>query len=125
MGSGSDRTCEAASAMRGAPLTLRALTKRYGDVLAVHEVSLNIAAGEFVSLLGQSGSGKTTVLRLVAGLETPSSGELEIDGQLATLLPPERRQIGMVFQDYALFPHMSVWRNIAFPLRMRGVGRRE
>jgi putative spermidine/putrescine transport system ATP-binding protein len=107
----------------GASIIIRDLGKYFGDVIAVRKLSLDVRAGEFLSLLGASGSGKSTVLRMIAGLEEPDSGTISIDGRDATRLPPEARGIGMVFQDYALFPHMTVWQNIAFPLRMRHVAR--
>ncbi len=100
-------------------LDVRQLTKRYGNVIALESADLRIDAGEFVTLLGPSGSGKTTLLSIVAGLRQPSSGEVWIDGRLSTYAPPYQRDLGMVFQNYALFPHMSVAENIAFPLRMR------
>jgi spermidine/putrescine ABC transporter ATP-binding subunit len=109
--------------MAGATITIRHLTKHFGEVVAVRDFTLDVCEGEFLSVLGQSGSGKSTVLRMIAGLELPSAGEILFDGQDATNLPPEAREIGMVFQDYALFPHMSVRDNIAFPLRMRGFRR--
>jgi spermidine/putrescine ABC transporter ATP-binding subunit len=111
--------------MSGAAITIRHLAKSFGDVAAVRDFNLDVRAGEFVSVLGQSGSGKSTVLRMIAGLELPTSGEILIDGRSSTNLPPEARDIGMVFQDYALFPHMSVRDNIAFPLRMRGLSRQK
>lgn len=103
----------------GASVKITNLTKRFGDFIALDDFEIDIAAGEFVSILGASGSGKTTVLRIIAGLEEPSSGEILIGGTDTTHLPPEARDIGLVFQDYALFPHMTVRQNIAFPLRMR------
>jgi putative spermidine/putrescine transport system ATP-binding protein len=109
----------------GASIRIRNLEKHFGDFRAVEGFSIDIAAGEFVSLLGASGSGKTTVLRMLAGLEEPTRGQILIDGRDATSLPPEARAIGLVFQDYALFPHMSVADNIAFPLRMRRMPRAE
>jgi spermidine/putrescine ABC transporter ATP-binding subunit len=102
---------------------MRDLSKKFGDITAVRNLSLDVRAGEFLSLLGASGSGKSTVLRMIAGLEEPNSGTISIDGRDATRLPPEARGIGMVFQDYALFPHMTAWQNIAFPLRMRRVAK--
>jgi putative spermidine/putrescine transport system ATP-binding protein len=99
------------------------LEKRYGHLQAVQDFSLDVADGEFISVLGASGSGKTTVLRMIAGLEEPSGGHIVIGGRDATELPPEARDIGLVFQDYALFPHMNVRDNIGFPLRMRGIAR--
>ncbi len=105
--------------MPGASVVISGLTKKFGEVPAVRGISLAVRAGEFLSMLGSSGSGKSTVLRLIAGLEEPQSGQVLIDGRDTTGLPPEARGIGMVFQDYALFPHMTVWQNVAFPLRMR------
>ncbi len=101
------------------------LTKRFGDVLAVDDFNLEISRGEFVTLLGPSGSGKTTVLRMVAGFETPTSGEIYIDGHAMQDVPAEKRNSGMVFQSYTLFPHMTVGENIAFPLKMRGTPKGE
>ncbi len=107
---------------RGATIEVQALRRLYGQVAALREATLSVAAGEFVSLLGASGSGKSTLLRLIAGLERASAGRILLAGADATALPPERRGIGMVFQDYALFPTMTVEENIGFPLRMRGIG---
>ena len=104
-----------------AEIRLEKLHKRFGRVVAVREVSLEVRDGEFVVLLGPSGCGKTTVLRMVAGLEVPDKGQVWIGGRDVTRLPPARRDIGMVFQSYALFPHMRVFDNVAFGLRMRGV----
>jgi putative spermidine/putrescine transport system ATP-binding protein len=106
-------------------LTLRNLTKRYGPITAVDAVNMSIARGEFVTLLGPSGSGKTTILMTIAGFVQPSEGDVLLDDEPITPLPPERRQFGMVFQGYALFPHLSVIENVAFPLRVRGVPRAE
>ena len=99
------------------------MTRQYGAHRAVDAMSLSIAAGEFVTLLGPSGSGKTTALMLVAGFERPSAGEIVIAGARVARLPPWKRGIGVVFQSYALFPHMTVAENVAFPLKQRGVGR--
>jgi putative spermidine/putrescine transport system ATP-binding protein len=104
---------------RGASLELRGLVKRYSDVVALDGISLTIPAGEFVTLLGPSGSGKTTTLNLVAGFVKPDEGHIEMDGTPIETLPPHRRNIGMVFQNYALFPHMTVNGNVAFPLKQR------
>ena len=90
-------------------------------VKAVDDVTLDVSAGEFVSLLGPSGCGKTTLLRMIAGFETPTSGELYLDGRLVTHLPPNARDAAMVFQSYALFPHLTVFENVAFGLRVRNV----
>lgn len=105
----------------GESLRLERLCKRYGSVRAVHEVSVQIEAGEFVSLLGPSGSGKTTTLMMVAGFETPTTGQIFIGARPVTGLPVHKRNIGVVFQNYALFPHLSVFENVAFALKMRGV----
>ncbi|CAH0183671.1 ABC transporter ATP-binding protein [Roseomonas sp. CECT 9278] len=107
----------------GHALAIRGLTKRYGDFTAVDDVSLEVGQGEFLTLLGPSGSGKTTILMAVAGFVAPSAGSILLDGRDITPLPPEKRNFGMVFQGYALFPHMSVADNVAFPLRVRGLGR--
>jgi putative spermidine/putrescine transport system ATP-binding protein len=103
----------------------RGITKAYGQVEAVSGVDLSIARGEFFTLLGPSGSGKTTLLHVLAGLIAPTSGTVVIDGWDATDEPPYRRNLGMVFQSLALFPHMDVFSNVAFPLRMRRIGRAE
>jgi putative spermidine/putrescine transport system ATP-binding protein len=95
------------------------LRKTYGQVVALAGADFELREGEFLTLLGPSGSGKTTLLMMVAGLIQPDSGEIWIDGRLATYAPPFRRDVGMVFQNYALFPHLTVFENIAFPLRMR------
>ena len=100
-------------------LKTRDLRKTYGPVVALDRASIEMAEGEFLTLLGPSGSGKTTMLMAIAGLNEPDSGDIWIDGTLATYLPPFQRDIGMVFQNYALFPHMTIFENIAFPLRMR------
>jgi len=100
-------------------LKVRDVRKTYGPVVALEGASLDMREGEFLTLLGPSGSGKTTLLMAVAGLNEPDGGEVWIDGKLATYLPPSKRDIGMVFQNYALFPHMTILENIAFPLRMR------
>ena len=104
-------------------LELRGLRKSYGNLNAVRGVSLKIEPGEFVSFLGPSGSGKTTTLMLIAGFITPDDGQILLDGEDITALPPHRRNLGMVYQNYALFPHLSVERNVSFPLEMRSVGR--
>ncbi|BBK42561.1 polyamine-transporting ATPase [Allostella vacuolata] len=101
------------------------LVKRFGPVAAVDGVSLEVSPGEFVALLGPSGSGKTTILMAIAGFEYPTSGRIEIGGDDVTWAPANTRNLGMVFQRYTLFPHMSVAENIAFPLKMRGVARAE
>jgi spermidine/putrescine transport system ATP-binding protein len=102
-------------------LELRRLVKRFGPVAAVDDVSLTIAAGEFITFLGASGSGKTTTLRMLAGFERPDAGDVLMDGNPITALPPYRRDINTVFQHYALFPHMSVRQNVEYGLRMKRV----
>ncbi len=104
---------------------LETVTKRYGDVVAVDSVTLNIAEGEFFSLLGPSGCGKTTTLRLIAGFEMPTSGSVRIRGREMGTTPPFKRPVNTVFQSYALFPHMTVTQNIAFGLEMSKVPRDE
>ena len=104
---------------KGAKLVLRSVSKRYGNVQALHPTDLEIERGEFFSLIGPSGSGKTTLLGTVAGFTPPSQGEIEVDGRDMARLPPYRREVGMVFQNYALFPHLTVFENVAFPLRLR------
>jgi putative spermidine/putrescine transport system ATP-binding protein len=106
-----------------ADLSINGLSKHYGDFYAVREVSLTIADGEFLVLLGPSGCGKTTTLRMVAGFIEPSAGHVRLAGQDVTLLPPWKRNAGMVFQSYALFPHMTVAQNVAFGLEMRKLSR--
>jgi multiple sugar transport system ATP-binding protein len=105
-----------------AHIVLRSVTKRYaGDVIAVHDLDLDIRDKEFVVLLGPSGCGKSTTLNMIAGLEEVTEGELWFDNQIVNALPPHRRDVAMVFQSYALYPHKSVYENIAFGLRMRKV----
>jgi putrescine transport system ATP-binding protein len=101
------------------------LTKKFGDFVAVDDVSLNIYRGEIFCLLGGSGSGKTTLLRLMAGFEAPTEGTIWIDGVDVTATPPYERPINMMFQSYALFPHMSVQKNVAFGLRQDKVAKSE
>ncbi len=105
-----------------AHVRLTDIRKSFGKVEVLHGLSLEIPAGAFISLLGASGCGKTTLLRIVAGLETVTRGRVEIDGRDVTGLPPERRDIAMMFQSYALLPHLTVAENVRFPLRMRGIG---
>nr|WP_315431118.1 ABC transporter ATP-binding protein [uncultured Albidiferax sp.] len=106
-------------------LELQNLSKRYGDATAVHDCSLSVAKGEFVCLLGPSGCGKTTTLQMVAGFTVPSAGRILLDGRDITDMKPNQRGLGIVFQSYALFPHMSVGDNVAFGLEMRGIADRE
>ena len=109
----------AAAMASGAQLRLRQLTKAFGASQAVDRISLDVPAGAFVSLLGPSGSGKTTTLNLIAGFLTPDAGDILLDERSIADVPPHKRNIGMVFQSYALFPHMTVAENVGFPLRMR------
>src|SRR5919206_739127 len=106
-----------------ATVETRGIKKYYGDVAAVNGVDLAIDDGEFLVLLGPSGCGKTTLLRMIAGFEAPSAGELLIGGRIVNDLPPRARKIAMVFQSYALYPHMTVYKNIAFPLKAQGAAR--
>ncbi len=108
-----------------AEVTFEKVRKAFGEAVAVRELDLAIRSGEFVSLLGPSGCGKTTTLRMLAGLETPTSGTISIGGAVVNELAPAKRDIAMVFQSYALYPHMSVAQNIAYPLKKRGVPRAE
>jgi spermidine/putrescine ABC transporter ATP-binding subunit len=109
----------------GASVTLTGLEKNYERVGAVKGVSLDIRSGEFLTLLGPSGSGKTTTLMMIAGFESPTAGDIAIDGTSVIAMPPYRRNIGMVFQNYALFPHLTVAENIGFPLKQRGIAKAE
>jgi spermidine/putrescine ABC transporter ATP-binding subunit len=113
------------SASGSADLLIEGVGKRFGDVVALDHVSLQVAQGELLTILGPSGSGKTTLLKVVAGFETPDGGRVTVGGVEITALPPAKRDIGMVFQNYALFPHLSVAANVAFPLEMRNVARPE
>src|SRR5437868_1953969 len=101
------------------------VSRHFGLVHAVDDVTLDIAEGEFFALLGPSGSGKTTCLRLIAGFEQPTAGHIEIFGETAEGLPPFKRNVNTVFQDYALFPHMTVGENVAYGLMIKGMGRAE
>jgi spermidine/putrescine transport system ATP-binding protein len=115
---------EAARAASAAPiLRLAAVTKRFGPQAAVDAIDLDVREGEFLTVVGPSGCGKTTLLRMLAGLETPTSGEIRLRGEVINELPPNRRPTCLVFQSLALFPHKTVGDNIAFPLKMRGVDR--
>jgi putative spermidine/putrescine transport system ATP-binding protein len=109
----------------GAKLRLRQLTKAFGTAKAVDQISLEVPPGAFVSLLGPSGSGKTTTLNLIAGFLTPDAGDIQLDERSIADVPPHKRNIGMVFQSYSLFPHMTVAENVGFPLRMRTRLKRE
>lgn len=106
-------------------LEIVGVSHHFNNVAAVNNVSLNVRAGEFLTLLGSSGSGKTTLLRIIAGLQMPTDGKVLLDGKDITYASPQERGIGFIFQQYALFPHLSVFDNIAYPLRVRGVGAAE
>ena len=108
-------------AINSPKLNLIGLSKQHQDFLAVSDLSLQVEHGEFLTLLGPSGSGKTTTLMMIAGFLAPTAGDIRIDEHSVVSLPPEKRNLGVVFQDYALFPHLSVAENISFPLRMRGL----
>ncbi|MCW5720533.1 MAG: ABC transporter ATP-binding protein [Devosia sp.] len=108
-----------------AEVRLQTIRKSFNKTAVLHGISLDIRSGEFISLLGASGCGKTTLLRIVAGLEGVTEGRVEIDGRDVTSLAPEKRDIAMMFQSYALLPHLSVAENVRFPLRMRGIGNRD
>ena len=113
------------SRAKGAHISIEKLTKHFGTVVAVNEISLDIKSGEFLTFLGPSGSGKTTTLMMIAGFLIPTSGDIMVEGRSIVRIAPYKRNIGMVFQNYALFPHMSVFENIAFPLQMRRVSKAE
>jgi multiple sugar transport system ATP-binding protein len=106
-----------------AKVVLQNITKKFGEVVAVNDLSLEIQDKEFLVLLGPSGCGKTTALRCIAGLESPDAGKIYIGDRLVSQLPPKDRDIAMVFQSYALYPHMTVYQNLAFPLEMRGLSK--
>ena len=112
-----------ATAARSHAVSLQGLSKFYGDLAAVNDVDLEIERGKFLTILGPSGGGKTTVLMAIAGFVEPSAGRILLDGRDITRLPPDHRNFGMVFQGYALFPHMTVADNLWFPLRVRGMSR--
>ncbi|SEG90123.1 putative spermidine/putrescine transport system ATP-binding protein [Thermomonospora echinospora] len=109
----------------GAPISINAVSKKYGDNTVLESVDLDIRAGEFLTLLGASGSGKSTLLNIIAGFTRPTAGTVKVDGRDITSLPPHKRGFGMVFQHYALFPHMSVADNVAFPLKRQKVAKAE
>jgi spermidine/putrescine ABC transporter ATP-binding subunit len=106
-------------------LSIRSIAKRFGSTTVLRDVSLDVASGELLTILGESGSGKTTLLRLIAGFEQPDSGEIYMAGERLDRLPPYRRRVNTVFQHYALFPHLSVFENVAYGLRVRKVERAE
>ena len=104
------------------PISVRGITKSYGRFKALDDVSLEVASGEFITLLGPSGSGKTTLLMVLAGFSRPDCGSVRFGDEEVIRMPPHKRGVGMVFQNYALFPHMNVFNNVAYPLKLRGVG---
>src|ERR1700753_1964639 len=106
-------------------LRLENVSKRFGEHTVLESISLEVEQGEFLTLLGESGSGKTTLLRILAGFEEPTTGRVLLDDQRLDTIPPHRRPIHTVFQSYALFPHMSVFDNVAYGLRVRGCARAE
>jgi ABC-type Fe3+/spermidine/putrescine transport system ATPase subunit len=106
-------------------LTIRSVEKNFGAVRVLRGITLDVAAGEFLTILGESGSGKTTLLRIIAGFELPDGGEIAIDGQRIDSLPPNRRPVNTVFQHYALFPHLSVFENVAYGLRVSRIPKAE
>ena len=106
-------------------ISINGVSKHFGDVIAVDNINIEISAGEFFSLLGPSGCGKTTLLRMLAGFESPTSGEIFIDGNPMTEIPPHHRPTNMVFQNYAIFPHLDVRGNIAYGLRKDKLGKTE
>lgn len=101
------------------------ISKHYGPVIGVEHVDLSVEDGEFLTLLGPSGCGKSTLLRMIGGFETPTTGTITLSGQDVTQLPPQKRDVNMMFQDYALFPHMTVGQNVAYGLKVKGVGKSE
>ncbi len=113
------------AALKGSDVTIERVSKTFGDFRALKDVSLEIKKGEFFSLLGPSGCGKTTLLRIIAGFETPNDGIVALDGSNVLPLPPDKRHVNTVFQNYALFPHLSVFENVAFPLRIKKMPRAE
>ncbi len=106
-------------------ISVKNLSKSFGQIIGVNDVSLSVEEGEFITLLGPSGCGKSTLLRMMGGFETPTHGRIFLAGQDVTDLPPNRRTINMVFQDYALFPHISVGKNVGYGLRVAGMSKRE
>ena len=111
--------------MKGSDVTIEGISKSFGDFKALKDVHLAIKKGEFFSLLGPSGCGKTTLLRIIAGFESPDMGLVSFDGVDVLPLPPDKRHANTVFQNYALFPHLSVFENVAFPLRIKKVPPKE
>jgi len=124
-GAGTLDALDAAAGLRQVQLSIQRIVRRFGPVAALGGIDLDVAEGEFLTILGPSGSGKTTLLKTIAGFEIPDEGTVLVGGEDVTLTPPRQRDVGMVFQNYALFPHMTVAQNIAFPLEMRRRPREE
>src|SRR5262245_9584277 len=120
-----EATAPAGAQQRTGELQLDGVTKRFGDFTAVDDMSLTVPAGSFFALLGASGCGKTTTLRMVAGLEEPTTGRVALGGKDITRMRPYQRPVNTVFQSYALFPHMTIEQNVAFGLQQRGVAKNE
>jgi spermidine/putrescine transport system ATP-binding protein len=120
-----DKALDGGAAGAAAAIELTGVTKRYGEVLAVDDLDVTIAQGEFFALLGPSGCGKTSTLKMMAGFETPDTGEIRLEGEEVTRTPPFHRDVNLVFQDYALFPHLNLRDNVAFGLKIKGVKRAE
>jgi len=118
-----DQVQSGSSRQAGAPVALRHVVKNFDNCRAIDDLSLDIEPGEFITFLGPSGSGKSTTLMMIAGFEQPTAGDILIGGSVVTHMPAYRRNIGMVFQNYALFPHLTVAENIGFPLKQRGVAK--
>ena len=111
--------------MKGSQVTIDHVSKRFGDFVALDDIDFSIKPGEFFSLLGPSGCGKTTLLRIIAGFEFPDEGTILFDDENVIPFPPNKRQSNTVFQNYALFPHLSVYENVAFPLRLQKLPKNE
>ncbi|MFK4447843.1 putative spermidine/putrescine transport system ATP-binding protein [Caballeronia udeis] len=122
---GNSNTMPTSMDAAGNMIVFRGISKSYGNSVALHTIDLTVRKGEFLSLLGPSGSGKSTILNIIAGAVAPSTGSIVLDGKDVSTVPPRERGLGMVFQNYALLPHLNVFDNVAFPLRIRGVGKSE